>query len=52
VGKEVVNRRHVHAKLTQVPRIKVSGLQLDHHEAPQTEVIEEQIGVEILISDL
>ena len=51
VPQQVVDGRHVHAELAQVTGVELAHLEFDDDEAAQRQVVEEQVGIEVLVAD-
>ncbi len=49
---QVIDHGQVEVELTDEGRLERHGLQLDDDEAPQLQVIEEQVDPEVLVADL
>jgi hypothetical protein len=52
VAEKVIHSRQVEVHLSGILGFKGAHLEIDHHEASQLQVIEKQIDLEILTSDL
>jgi hypothetical protein len=52
VAQQLVDRAQVEVQLARVLGLELDGLELQHHEAAQAQVIEEQVDVEVPPADL
>lgn len=52
MGEQVVDGRHVHAQLAEEARLGVASLELDDDVGPQSQVVEQEVGEELLLADL
>ena len=52
VLQSIVDDVAVKVELARVLRLELPRLQIDHHERPQSQVIEQQIDVEVLVPDI